>query len=243
MNFRTDKRILLTGGIGRLGSNICKLIKCDAPDEIELDIRDFKKCLRAIKKYKPDIVIHCAAWTDVDGAERNKKACWALNVTGTQNMVRASSGRRFIYISTDYIFDGEKGYYKETDTPNPTNFYSLTKLAGELIVGQYQNTLIIRTSFKQDGPWRYPKAFIDQWTSADFARERAPDIVKAALLMNLKGIIHIAGRRKNIYDLARRASPDVGQMSIEDVKVKLPRDISLDTSLWKRILKSNRVKK
>lgn len=226
-----------------MGSNIRKLIKCDAPDEIELDIRDFKKCLRAMRKYKPDIVIHCAAWTDVDGAERNKKKCWDINVIGTQNLVRASSGRRFIYISSDYVFDGEKGNYKETDVPNPINFYSLTKLAGELIVGQYQNTLIIRTSFKQDGPWLYPKAFIDQWTGADFARERAPDIVKAALMTNLKGLIHIAGKRKSIYDLAKRASPDVGKISIEDVKVKLPRDTSLDTSLWKRKLKSNPAKK
>lgn len=253
--FKTNKKILLTGGSGRLGFNIRKLIKCDASDEsifinpsnltpaeIELDIRDYKKCLRVIKKYKPDIIIHCAAWTDVLGAEKNKKECWDTNVIGTQNMVRAARGRRFIYISTEYVFDGERGNYKETDTPNPVNFYSLTKLVGEFIVSQYKNTLIIRTSFKQDGPWQYPKAFVDQWTGADFARERAPDIIKAALMTDLTGLIHITGKRKSIYDLARRASPDVGKMSIKDVKVKLPKDTSLDISLWKRILKSSRVK-
>jgi len=235
MNKKSPK-ILITGGSGALGSCIKRLIKCDAPEREELDIVDFKKCLSAIKKYNPDIIIHCAAWTDVAGAERERAKCWQVNVAGTQNMVRAAAGRRFIHISTEYVFDGEKGNYKETDTPNPLNFYSLTKLLGEVIVSQYPNTLVIRTAFKKDGPWAYPKAFVDQWMSADFASERAPAIVKAALMTKLTGIIHISGRRKTIYELAKRASPNVGKMSISDVQVKLPRDTSLNSSLWKKIL-------
>src|SRR3989344_1612075 len=199
--FKSPKKILVTGGSGALGANIQKLIKCDAPSSIELDVRDFESCRKAIKRYNPDIIIHCAAWTDVAGAEKNKKGCWGGNVIGTENMVKAALGRRFIYISTHYVFDGETGNYKEDDIPNPTNFYSLTKLIGEAIVTQYPSTLTMRTGFKKDGPWEYPKAFVDQWTCADFASERAPDIVKAALMEKLIGIIHLSGEKKTIYDL------------------------------------------
>lgn len=232
---KKNPKILITGGSGALGSCIKRLIKCDTPDRDELNVVDFKKCLSAIKKYNPDIIIHCAAWTNVAGAETNKKGCWQTNVEGTENMVKAAAGRRFIYISTHYVFDGDKGNYKENDIPSPVNFYSLTKLIGETIVKQYDNTLIIRTGFKKDGPWQYKNAFADQWTCADFASERAPTIIKAVLMTKLTGVIHISGRRKTIYELAKRVSPNVGKMSINNVPVKLPRDTSLDSSLWKKI--------
>ena len=235
---KQEKNILITGGSGALGSEIRKLIPCTAPDSSELDIIREEACFAAIASYRPEIIIHGAAWTDVAGAEQKKGLCWKVNVTGTENMVKAAAGRRFVYISTEYVFDGERGGYTEQDIPNPVNFYALTKLAGELIVRQYPNTLVIRTAFKKDGPWPYPKAFIDQWMSADFASERAPDIVRAAFMKNLLGTIHISGERKTIFDLARCASPDVGKMSINDVPVKLPRDTSLDSSAWKRIKKS-----
>lgn len=241
---KKNPKILITGGSGALGLNIKKIVKCFAPDSKELDVTDFKKCIKAINKYKPDIIIHCAAWTDVARAEKEKQKCWNVNVVGTENLVKASKGKRFVYISTEYVFDGEKGDYSELDIPNPINFYSLTKLIGEAIVRQYPNTLIIRTAFKKDGPWPYEKAFTDQWMSADFASERAPDIVRAGLMKDLKGIIHISGGRKTIYDLAKRVSPNVGKMSINDLSVKLPRDTSLNSSLWKEISsKSKLVKK
>ncbi len=227
-----------------LGFEISKFISCIAPSSKELDVTDPEICIKTIKKHNPNIIIHCAAWTDVVGAEKDKVGCWKVNVLGTQNMARAAGGRRFVYISTHYVFDGKTGNYSEEDTPNPVNYYSLTKLVGEAIVSQYPNTLIIRTGFKKDGLWEYPKAFTDQWTCADFASERAPDIVKAALMTDLTGVIHISGKKKTIYDLAKRASPDVKPMSIKDVPVKLPQYIYLNSSKWKKILsKSNRAKK
>lgn len=238
--FKTDRRILLTGGSGALGSCIRRLVECFAPDSSELDITDFKKCRRAIKKYDPDIIIHTAAYVKVAEAENNKRNCWDVNVKGTENMVKATAGCRFVYISTEYVFDGKQvGYrvgYREDDIPNPVNFYSLTKLLGETIVRQYQNTLVIRTAFKKDGPWPYPRAFVDQWMGVDFASERAPDIVKAALMENLTGLIHISGERKTIYQLAKKVSPQVGKISIKEAPVKLPRDTSLNSDLWKKIL-------
>src|SRR3989344_6428342 len=196
--FKTKKKILITGGSGALGSSIKKFVNCYAPDSKELDVTNFKKCVKTVDIYNPDIIIHCAGWTNVVGAEKDRNKCWLVNVLGTQNMVQASAGKRFIFISTHYVFDGTRGNYKETDTPNPVNFYSLTKLIGEAIVGQYSNTLIVRTGFKKDGFWEHKKAFIDQWTCADFASERAPDIVRAALMTKLMGVIHISGKRKTV---------------------------------------------
>jgi dTDP-4-dehydrorhamnose reductase len=243
MGAKASQKILITGGSGNLGTEIRKHLDCYAPDANELDVTDFASCERAIKKYKPDIVLHCAAWTDVAGAEKNKEKCWAVNVTGTENIMK-SFKKRFVFISTDYVFDGEKGNYSEDDIPNPQNFYSLTKLAGELIVRQYPSTLIIRTAFKKDGPWPYERAFTDQWVSHEFVSAIAPQIARAVTMTELIGVIHIAGERKSIYELAKRVSPNVGKMSIKNAGVKLPKDTSLNISKWKKILsRSNRVKK
>ncbi len=242
--FQTKRTILLTGGSGTLGSIIQKLIPCSAPGFRELDIRDSEQCENVVKKYDPDIIIHCAAYTDVANAESEKQKCWEVNVIGTENMVRAAHGRRFIYISTSYVFDGREGDYREDDIPNPINFYALTKLAGELIVRQYPRILIIRTMFKKHSPWPYERAFIDQWTTAEFAPDIAPDIVRAALMPHLLGVIHISGTKKTIYELAKRVSPTVGKMSIQDVSTPLPADVSLDNALWEKISsKLNPVKK
>ena len=243
-NQKSKIKILITGGSGRLGTEIQKLISCVAPSTRALDGTDFALCQKAIKKYNPDIVIHAAAWTDVVGAETHHEQCWAVNVTGTENIARAAQGRRLVFISTDYVFDGDRGNYRENDIPNPVNFYALTKLAGEVIIRQYLNTLIIRTAFKPRGPWLYAKAFMDQWGSHDFVDAMAPQLVRAALMKNLRGVIHIAGKRTTQFDLARQVSPSVGKMSVKNAKVLLPRDISLNISKWQKILsKSNRAKK
>src|SRR3989338_5409112 len=109
---------------------------------------------------------------------------------------------------------------------------------------QYRSTLVIRTAFKKDGPWPYARAFVDQWVSHEFVSTLAPDIVRAALMNKLTGVIHIAGARKTIYDLARTASPNVGKMTINDTGIKLPRDTSLNSSKWQNLLsRSSRAKK
>lgn len=231
--------ILITGGKGRLGAALARILPAQSVDRDVLDITDASAVKIFLKKNRFDIVIHCAAYTDVASAEKNKQACYSTNVIGTENLVRNFKGQKFVYLSTDYVFDGERGNYREDDTPNPVNYYALTKLLGEMVVRQYSPTLVIRTSFKPDGPWPYEKAFVDQWTSADYVSKRAPDIARAALMPNLFGIIHIGGERKTVYDLAKKKSPQVGEISLADIGTKLPRDVSLDSSRWRALLKNN----
>ena len=95
-----------------------------------------------------DVVIHCAAYTDVSRAEIEKELCYKLNVEGTRNVrnLAMQSNAHFIYISTPFIFDGYRGDYREDDCPLPLNFYASTKLIGEEISKDYENSLIIRVS-------------------------------------------------------------------------------------------------
>ena len=232
------RKILVTGSRGNLGRLLCEHNGVSGIDRDTLDITDEVAVVRYFKRERFDIIIHCAAFTDVSGAEKNRDACYTVNVIGTENLVKHFKGKKFVYISTDYIFDGARGSYRENDTPNPVNYYALTKLLGEMVIRQYQRTLIVRTSFKPDGPWPHPKAFVDQWTSADYASERAPQILQAALHPTLFGIVHIGGARKSIYELAKKQTPGVGQMSIADIPTHLPRDVSLDSSYWESVKKA-----
>jgi len=234
-----NTRILLTGGSGRLGSKLHRILRalpdvdCFAPTREELDIADFDSCLGVMDFFYPDVVIHAAAFADTAGCERNHGRCWEVNVEGTENMLTANEADRFVYISTDYIFDGATGNYAEDDVPGPVNFYGLSKLAGEIAVRQYENTLILRAPFRDDPPWRYDRAFEDQFTSCDSVSIRAPQIVEAAL-SDWTGILHIGGRRRSILEMAREAGPaDIGGIYRSEFKnIRLPRDTSLNSDRW-----------
>jgi dTDP-4-dehydrorhamnose reductase len=233
-------RILITGGSGRLGSAIravCarNLVSCCAPPSGVLDVLEKAAARVYVASVNPDLIIHCAAFANALKAETDRAACWALNVEGTRNMVRAAVGRRFVYISTDYVFDGDEGNYSEADQPNPVNFYGLSKLAGEMIVSEHENTLILRAPFRANPPWRFPRAFTDQWTSCRFASEVAPDVVAAAL-SNETGILHMGGPRRSILELANEATPGMLAASREKFPgLRIPRDTSLNSSRWQAL--------
>jgi dTDP-4-dehydrorhamnose reductase len=113
-----------------------------------LDFTNAATVMNLFTAYNPTVVIHAGAMSKPDECELNKETTWLTNVTGTANMlaVAAKYNCHFIYISTDFIFDGAKGMYTETDTPNPVNYYGHTKLAAEKLVQQYKNDwAIVRT--------------------------------------------------------------------------------------------------
>jgi len=145
-------KILITGANGMLGeectnllSGLYQVIACDLQERLlfsspviykPLDITNPMMVKEVINRYQPDVVINCAAFTDVDGAEKNQQNAWNVNVKGVQYLVDFLTPIKgaIIQISTDYVFDGTVGPYNEQQIPQPINFYGKTKLASEKIL-------------------------------------------------------------------------------------------------------------
>src|SRR5574344_1479406 len=133
-------KYLITGFKGQLGYDIVReLKKRDIMSYLALDIDDMditnkEEVEEVINMFKPNVIIHCAAWTQVDKAEEEMLKCYKVNVLGTKNIAEASIkvGAKIIYMSTDYVFDGTKeGLYEPEDIANPKSVYGLTKYLGE----------------------------------------------------------------------------------------------------------------
>jgi dTDP-4-dehydrorhamnose reductase len=206
-----------------------------------MDITDAGSVNKIILDYKPNVLIHAAALVDVRECEENKKKSWLTNVEGTQNIVNAAKKLNnncyLIYISTACVFAGEnKRFYTEDDTPSPKNYYSLTKLCGEIATRQYKNTCIIRTNFFPKQQWKYSKAFVDRFGTYLFADQVAKGIFEVCKKRK-KGIIHIVGdKRMSMHELAILAgSRNVGKMTLNEYNgPSLTVDMSLSTKRWKK---------
>ena len=232
--------LFVTGGNGRMGKELIPQLESrgwcvTAPPSRDLDITDESTVADALEAARPDIVLHLAAYTDVAKAEKERERCWAVNVAGTRHIARHAPGR-LVHFSTDYVFDGERGLYAETDAPNPSNYYSLTKTVAEEAARSAPNALIVRTTFK-DAVWRYPIAFDDQFTSADFTDVIAAEILQ--LMLNLDrvqdDVLHVVTERKSVFELARRRNPGVQPGSRSSAKVHIPPDVSLENSRWRAL--------
>src|SRR3982750_3303917 len=132
-------KILITGANGMLAqaaTEYCRLLgdEVAALSRAELDISDRDSVSSLMQELKPEYVLNCAAYTDVDGAETNKTLAYAANANGVSNLALACKGisAGFITISTDYVFNGEDfGLYTQRHTPDPRGIYAQSKLAGE----------------------------------------------------------------------------------------------------------------
>ena len=153
---KNNLRVLVTGAgglVGRAVSEHCRAVG----DEVlpyehkDLDITDRVIVETTVLRQRPDVVINCAAWTNVDGCESNAEKAFAVNATGPENLARAckEAGCGFVTISTDYVFDGTKsGFYTQLDTPNPLSVYAASKLAGEQLPARiYDRSIIVRTGY------------------------------------------------------------------------------------------------
>ena len=132
-------KLLVTGAAGMLGRDVMLAAGNAGHDLVgygraELDVTDAAALEKKLDLERPDVVINCAAWTDVDGAEESEQAAFAVNGTGAGNVAAAAAavGASVVYVSSDYVFDGAKGApYVESDQPAPLSAYGRTKLAGE----------------------------------------------------------------------------------------------------------------
>jgi dTDP-4-dehydrorhamnose reductase len=149
-------KIAVTGAKGMLGSDFCMYLKEQGIYQIEwdlpeMDVSNVNQTIKQITIAQPNIVVHFAAYTDVDGAENNKSKAYSVNTLGTWAVAIACKELRakLLYISTDYVFDGKKDSgYVESDIPNPINYYGQTKLLGEKLIKDHLKThFILRTSW------------------------------------------------------------------------------------------------
>jgi len=211
---------------------------------------------KIVEIYKPDLIVHTAAIGNSDICEENRDYCYNLNVNVSRKLLSKANkiGSKILYISTDYVFDGKKGMYKENDIPNPINYYGLTKLISENIALSFDGTVVRisavygtgygRSSFGKyivEKLSKYEKidAAMDQFVSPTL-NTQVGEAIKKIIEKDLKGIIHIAGPRLSRYDFALKICQVFGfdntlvnPVSISSLKFKVPRpiDSSLDNTL------------
>ncbi len=278
-------KILVTGASGLLGSKLVPLLlerghevvalyhehplrlEHERLRKVRVDISDWVKTQDLILKERPDAIVHAAAYTNVDGCEENREKAWKINVEGTWSVTRAARvvNAYLVYISTDYVFDGEKGMYRETDTPCPVNYYGLTKLVGEAIVKTADILYCIvrpsaiygvggsKKSFAEYVVEKLRqgeevKALVDQYVSPTYNGLLAEAVAEIVELKPL-GVLHVAGERMNRYEFALKIAEAldlpkdlIKEARMEDMaawKAKRPRDTSLDTSKARGLLKTN----
>ena len=226
-------KVFITGGSGALGKVLIKQLKTGlefydvlSPSSKDCNILDFKNLESIIKKYSPNIIIHLAAFVDTFGCENDIKKAIDVNVIGTANLVKLclDIDCTFVYISSEYVFSGEKGNYTTTDRLDPLNVYGKTKASSEYLVSTLPDYKIIRAPFIRK---IYPKVFTDQYCSRYFIDEISAKIIKN-IFFNYDNITHIASERMSLYDLYLKKGIKAEPILMsEEQKKTLPKDTSL----------------
>ena len=223
-------KIIFTGGSGLLGSEFKKIRPdIDYPSSKDFNVTNYKQMKKYATRISCNLIIHAAAFTSPPRIDKDPLEALEVNIAGTANVVKLciEFDLRLIYVSTDYVFKGDVGNYKETDPVFPINKYAWSKLGGECAAMLYDKALIVRTTF---GPnvFPYNKAFVDQWTSREGVSIIARKISKL-LDKNITGVIHVGGKRKTVFEHAKSLDEgrDIGELSINDVAFDVPVDTSL----------------
>jgi len=210
-------RIVVTGCNGLLGSALSQSLQgtwevlgldlnsgAFSPFQ-KVDIRDRKGLSQAIGGFHPHLLVNAAAFTDVDGCERDKEKAWGVNVKGVENIASLCGelGCKVIHISTDYVFDGKAGPYSEEDLPSPCNWYGETKWESEKVLERFPlDYAVVRTSalygFHKGGKGNFfsllldrlsrgedAYGFVDQFTTPTFVGDLVEGIRK---VMDEKGV-------------------------------------------------------
>jgi dTDP-4-dehydrorhamnose reductase len=210
------RTILVIGAKGMLGRDLMGILLSSLPnDEVigwdieEIDIQKEEDTVFKIEKLRPNIMVHIAAYTDVDGCELNEEKAFAVNAEGTKHVALTASRcqAKMVYLSTDYVFDGNKREpYLESDSPHPLNIYGRSKWKGERYVQELvKDPLIVRTQWlfgrygknfvtsilRQAGEKRVLSIVNDQIGSPTYTVDLAKAI-SALIQFDASGIFHVA---------------------------------------------------
>lgn len=240
------KTVLTTGSNGLLGQKLTEKVLAEGRIKLvatskganrypvvegyeyaEMDILNTEQVKAVVEKYKPDAIIHTAAMTNVDTGEANKEICYQLNVEATQNLISLceENNIHLIHLSTDFIFDGADGPYKEDDAPNPLSYYGETKLLAELAVKKSKaNWAILRTilvygitnDMSRSNIVLWAKGALEKGQPINVVNDQwrmptlAEDLAEACLLTvekNAQGVYHVSGKDyMSIADLVRKVA-------------------------------------
>jgi len=271
-------KFLVTGSAGLIGSQVVKdLVKqnhtvysCYHIDKplhgipIEFDLTDQDKIIQTLQETKPDRIIHLAAMTDVDKCEMEKQLATQINVNATQTIAKQAAKQHafFVYVSTDYVFDGIQGMKKEDDFTNPLGFYGKSKFEGEITLHKLASSWCIARTSTPFGIHHKKKSFplwikesleskkeipvlVDQFTSPTYVLNLSKMLIEVAT-RQISGILHLAGAtRISRYELAELIANKLSldkklliptKINEMDWKAQRPKDSSLDVSLATEIL-------
>lgn len=266
-------RILITGGSGLLGSRIAEIAlrehevyagychnKPEFGEPVKLDLAKDTD-LEVIYNIKPEFIIHTAALTNVDECEANKALAYKINAEGTKRVVEIANelGAFLVYVSTDYVFSGDKGMYKEDDEPNPIDYYGYTKLLGEKYCDCIARPCVIYGAKPASGKVNFALWLIDNLRNRKEVKIVTDQFITPTINTNLakmllevagrelKGVFHLAGAtRVSRYDFALQIANKFGldkdliipsRMAEMKWIASRPKDSSLDTSKASRYLK------
>ena len=240
---KLKKKILITGKTSRF----CYFLKNKLPNyktyfttKKNFNLLNFKQMENYVKRNKIDYLLHVAGLSrPMDIHEKKINLSIDLNIIGTANIVKLCNKNKIklIYFSTNYVYPGLKGNYKETDTLLPINNYAWSKLGGEASVQLYKNSLILRLSMT-DYPFVHKKAIKGAYSSFLFNRIVAEII---PLIINQKGVLNIGGKKREIFLFAKKfANKNMKSINFKKIN-NFPKDSSINISKLKKILKKNKL--
>ena len=234
------KKIVFTGGTGRFAQIFRKIPikeKIFFPKKNELNIENVNSIKKYLKKVKPGYLIHTAALSrPMNIHEKNITKSINTNIIGTANIVNACQEEniKLIYFSTNYVYPGKKGNYKETDPVLPINKYAISKFGGECSVQMYENSLILRISMTEK-PFIHKKAFSDVEMNFMFHESLAKNLLK---LIDKKGIINVGGKKQLVINFAKKYNKNVEKISAKEIYGKnFPLKPSMNINLYKKLIK------
>ena len=260
------KKILITGGTGQLGATLTEYLKeyyevfsTSYNSENAVDITNKNEVDIALSKIEPDCIINCAAFTNVDKNEIDRKRAYSVNVEGIKNIISCSNkDTKIIHISSDYVFDGSRASFKEEDTPNPLSYYGKIKLESENILRSsrrayliFRSSVIYNDSHPNFYTWVYNsllngeriKVVTDQISNPTWTWSLS-EVIYKSLLNNLEGIFHYGGNDiLSRYDFALKIA-DIFSFNSDNIIPILTEDLDqLATRPHNSTLDSNKIKK